>query len=77
MAPGWLDGDVKLLVPENVVEEQQRMKDEESRNNAENRPEPERRKSVGIKGLVEARDGVPDPTQAAELDRVFGGLDIK
>jgi hypothetical protein len=75
-----LDGDVKLLVPENVVvEEQQRDKEAEeaTTRNAENRPGPETRKSVGIKGLVEARDGVPDPRQAAELDRVFGGLDIK
>ena len=66
--------DVKLLVPENIAAEEK--KDAEGQSE-DKRPEPERRKSVGIKGLVEARDGAPDPRQGEELDRVFGGLDIK
>ncbi|ORX97446.1 hypothetical protein BCR34DRAFT_496888, partial [Clohesyomyces aquaticus] len=64
VAPGWLDEEVKLLVPENATGEGRR-------------PQPERRTSVGIKGLMERRDGVPDPQQGEELDRVFGGLDLK
>lgn len=70
VAPGWLDGDVKLLKPENVVEEEQTQMES-------GRPPLEQRHSVGIKGLVERRDGVPDPREGEELDRVFGGLDIK
>ncbi|KAF2203796.1 hypothetical protein GQ43DRAFT_410867, partial [Delitschia confertaspora ATCC 74209] len=60
VAPGWLDGDVKLLVPENVEPDQWK-------------------KNSGKKddGLVEKRDGIPDPREGEELDRVFGGLDIR
>lgn len=72
MAPGWLDNEVHLLRPENVSEEAQMAEVER-----EGRPEALRRTSVGIKGLVERRDGVPDPREGEELDRAFGGLDIK
>jgi hypothetical protein len=72
VAPGWLDGDVKLLRPENVEGQGQVEGGEGS-----GRPQPERRTSVGIKALVERRDGVPDPREGEELDRAFGGLDIK
>lgn len=72
VAPGWLDGDVKLLVPENVQSQGQDVHMEDARPS-----QGQRRTSVGIKGLVERRDGVPDPREGEELDRVFGGLDIK
>ncbi|KAF2113595.1 hypothetical protein BDV96DRAFT_622454 [Lophiotrema nucula] len=69
VAPGWLDGQVKIIKPENAGGEEDVVMEE--------RPQPQRRTSVGIKGLVERRDGVPDPRAGEELDRVFGGLDIK
>ncbi|KAF2191819.1 hypothetical protein K469DRAFT_718855 [Zopfia rhizophila CBS 207.26] len=73
VAPGWLDGHVKLLVPENVSARQG-----QAEVGAQgDRLSHERRTSVGIKGLIERRDGVPDPREGEELDRVFGGLDIK
>ncbi|KAF2269324.1 hypothetical protein CC78DRAFT_529134 [Lojkania enalia] len=71
VAPGWLDGDVKILRPENVSG------DRAEEGGQQARPEPDRKTSVGIKGLVERRDGVPDPRAGEEIDRAFGGLDIK
>lgn len=74
VAPGWLDGDVKLLVPENVPSQSEQ--DVQMGNTGQ--PQlGQRRTSVGIKGLVERRDGMPDPREGEELDRVFGGLDLK
>jgi hypothetical protein len=37
----------------------------------------QRRRSVGVKAVVERRDGVPDPRVGEELDAAFGGLDLK
>ncbi|KAF1994842.1 hypothetical protein P154DRAFT_557056 [Amniculicola lignicola CBS 123094] len=86
VAPGWLDDDVKLLVPENVNTSAQsqrggsgdvEMGGVEGAMGGGRPPGFERRTSVGIKGLVERRDGVPDPREGEELDRVFGGLEIR
>jgi hypothetical protein len=41
------------------------------------RPQQQRRTSAGIKGLLEQRDGPQDSREADEIDRAFGGLDIK
>ncbi|KAF2734649.1 hypothetical protein EJ04DRAFT_543488 [Polyplosphaeria fusca] len=71
VAPGWLDGQVKLLVPEGEGRGGEAMEGQQQEQ------QQQRRASVGIKGLVERRDGVPDARAGEELDRVFGGLDIK
>jgi hypothetical protein len=74
VAPGWLDGDVKILKPENVDDGQDVSMEEAQ----ERRQQPQqRRTSVGIKGVLERRDGVPDPREGEELDRAFGGLGLK
>lgn len=75
MAPGWLDGDVKLLVPQSDGGQDAVMGEGEG--HAEGRRQPQRRTSVGIKGLIEKRDGVQDSREGDEIDRAFGGLDIK
>jgi len=75
VAPGWLDGDVKLLRPENVEERTDVIMD--GTEGARSQPGTQQRTSVGIKGLVERRDGVPDPREGEELDRAFGGLELK
>ncbi|KAF2465228.1 uncharacterized protein BDR25DRAFT_337157 [Lindgomyces ingoldianus] len=82
VAPGWLDAEVKLLVPENVAAGEAQIQGQIGEGSigvgAGGRPpQAERRTSVGIKGLIERRDGVPDPRAGEELDRVFGGLGIK
>lgn len=75
VAPGWLDGEVKILRPENVPAEQDAAVEEGEHTGS--RQQPQRRTSVGIKGLIERRDGIPDPSEGEALDRAFGGLDIK
>lgn len=85
VAPGWLDGDVKLLRPENVGgggdtggDAAMGGVDADGRALAQTQGQQgQRRMSVGIKGLVEKRDGVPDQKEGEALDRAFGGLDIK
>ena len=72
VAPGWLDGDIKLLVPD-AGEKDRAI----GRAEGEARPQQQRRTSVGIKGLIERRDGVQDSREADEIDKVFGGLGIK
>ena len=85
VAPGWLDNDVHLIKPENTTTDSQVGVEEGSGAGRQDGTTEmgmgmgmgERRHSVGIKGLVEARDGVPDPKEGEELDRVCGGLDLK
>lgn len=78
VAPGWLDGDVKLLRPENVSTEDTAMEDVEASGSGQQGAQAgERRSSVGIRGLVERRDGIPNPSEGEALDRAFGGLDLK
>ncbi|KAF2744901.1 hypothetical protein M011DRAFT_495927 [Sporormia fimetaria CBS 119925] len=65
VAPGWLDGDVKLLVPENVGPEgKEEVKQEEG----------VRRKEKTGKEMK--REGEGDERVGEELDRAFGGLGI-
>lgn len=78
VAPGWLDGDVKLLKPENVGGADAEMGEATAQGQGQSQQGPhQRRTSVGIKALVEQRDGLPDPSQGEELDRAFGGLGLK
>ncbi|KAF2276472.1 uncharacterized protein EI97DRAFT_501232, partial [Westerdykella ornata] len=77
VAPGWLDGDVKLLVPENVGGAGEGARLQERRTGeGEHHARTSAERSVGVKAVVERRDGVPDPREGEELDRAFGGLDI-
>lgn len=69
VAPGWLDGDVKLLVPENVANTN--MEDVQSHG------ETQRGTSTGVPNLMERSDAGPGSREGEELDRAFGGLDIK
>ena len=78
VAPGWLDGDVKILKPENVSEGQDvQMGEASGVQQQQQQQQPQRRTSVGIKGLIERRDGIPDEREGEALDRAFGGLDLK
>ncbi|CAI6306053.1 unnamed protein product [Periconia digitata] len=84
VAPGWLDGDVKLLRPENVGDATTmggdgdgNGADTEMGGVMDEHGQRRRRASVGIKGLVEKRDGVPDEREGEALDRAFGGMNIK
>lgn len=79
MAPGWLDADVKILKPENVTGGggAEGQGGQEQGGGGQDVRMAERRTSVGIKGLMERRDGVPDEREGEALDRAFGGLDLK
>ncbi|PVI04324.1 hypothetical protein DM02DRAFT_586272 [Periconia macrospinosa] len=80
VAPGWLDGDVKLLRPENIgggSGDAEMGGVDDASMQGQGHGYGQRRMSVGIKGLVEKRDGVPDAREGEALDRAFGGLDIK
>jgi len=72
VAPGWLDGDVKILVPENV--DGQKQGDGADVEMGEDRPE---RHSVGIQGLMDKRESGLDSREGEELDRAFGGMGIQ
>lgn len=93
VAPGWLDGDVKLLVPENVNDLASKgqgqlsgqqggyaqdvdMMDGGGDAMGGGYQEQGHRSSVGVKAVQE-RQGVPDSREGEELDRVFGGLELK
>ncbi|KAF2703415.1 hypothetical protein K504DRAFT_177661 [Pleomassaria siparia CBS 279.74] len=81
VAPGWLDGDVKLLVPDSSSAVGQQsgqdtvMGDAEPQGSA--RPQQQRRPSVGIAGLIQSRDGPQDSREGDDIDRAFGGLNLK
>lgn len=78
VAPGWLDGEVKLLRPENVGDGDAEMGEASAIGQGQAQQGSHRRRtSVGIKALVERRDGVPNPSEGEELDRAFGGMDLK
>ncbi|KAL1597162.1 hypothetical protein SLS60_008744, partial [Paraconiothyrium brasiliense] len=79
VAPGWLDGDVKLLRPENVGGGEDAEMGEAGAQGQGQAPSgtQQRRTSVGIQVLVERRDGVPEPSEGEALDRAFGGMDLK
>ncbi|KAJ4293565.1 hypothetical protein N0V90_008848 [Kalmusia sp. IMI 367209] len=79
VAPGWLDGEIKLLRPENVGGGDTEMGEAgQGQGQAQaHLGDQQRRTSVGIKALVERRDGVPDPSEGEELDRAFGGMGLK
>ncbi|KAF2448595.1 hypothetical protein P171DRAFT_428639 [Karstenula rhodostoma CBS 690.94] len=78
VAPGWLDGDVKLLRPENVGSGDAEMGEASAHGQGQaEQGSHQRTTSVGIKALMERRDGVPDPSEGEELDRAFGGMDLK
>ncbi|KAF2650496.1 hypothetical protein K491DRAFT_667125 [Lophiostoma macrostomum CBS 122681] len=83
VAPGWLDNDVHLLVPANVAGSGEADAAEGGSQRAGEdygggaRAQGERGTSGGMAGVVGRRDGVRDSAQGEELDRVFGGLDIK
>ncbi|KAF1962547.1 hypothetical protein CC80DRAFT_512692 [Byssothecium circinans] len=76
VAPGWLDGDVRILRPENVGDEAGGG-DTEMSGMGGMGTEGHAGMSVGIKALVERRDGVPDEGEGQALDRAFGGLHLK
>ena len=76
MAPGWLDGDVKLLKPESEASASGH-DTFMAEGNVQSRPQQQRRTSVGIKGLIERRDGPQNSREGDEIDRAFGGLRIK
>ncbi|KAF2685447.1 hypothetical protein K458DRAFT_442487 [Lentithecium fluviatile CBS 122367] len=78
VAPGWLDGNVKILKPENVDEAQREQgHGQDVAMGGEARPQLKQRHSVGIQGLMEKRDGIPNSREGEELDRAFGGMGIK
>ncbi|KAF2646904.1 hypothetical protein P280DRAFT_386575, partial [Massarina eburnea CBS 473.64] len=61
VAPGWLDGEVRILRPENI--------------DGDGEMEGVVEGEDGM-GLVERRDGVPDAREGEALDRAFGGMNI-
>jgi hypothetical protein len=78
VAPGWLDGDVKLLRPDNVGGGDAEMGEAGAQDQGQAQSGThQRRASLGSKALVERRDGMPDPSEGEELDRAFGGMDLK
>ncbi|KAJ4346473.1 uncharacterized protein N0V89_010402 [Didymosphaeria variabile] len=77
VAPGWLDGDVKLLRPENVGGGDTEMGEASAQAHGQAPLGTQQRTRVGINALLERRDGVPDPSEGEELDRAFGGMDLK
>jgi hypothetical protein len=63
-APGWLDSGVHILKPENVVE------DEGTQNG-------QSAQSGGVVNGGEGAQRAPQSQEGDELDRVFGGLNMK
>ncbi|KAF2871106.1 hypothetical protein BDV95DRAFT_668486 [Massariosphaeria phaeospora] len=79
IAPGWLDGDVRILKPENV--QGSGSGGGSAGGEAQGRDLLDRDMDVDAdadegKGAGDAQ-GVPESREAQELDRVFGGLDLK
>ncbi|KAF1967450.1 hypothetical protein BU23DRAFT_583855 [Bimuria novae-zelandiae CBS 107.79] len=85
VAPGWLDGDVKILRPENVggdggggvADGNTKMGEAGAGAGTGQGQVWRRRSSAGIGALVEERDGGPDSKEGEELDRAFGGMDLR
>ena len=67
VAPGWLDSGVHLLRPENIGEELQEQTEQAQ----------EHAKPQGSSGAPSAVGPIGGSREAEELDRAFGGLNVK
>lgn len=73
VAPGWLDGEVKLLKPENVGGEGEG----ESSGVHGSGPGTQAQSGHGQRDGNEHGEGVVENSEAEALDRAFGGMGLK
>lgn len=78
VAPGWLDGEVKLLRPENLgVQDADMGEAGQGQAQQAHSDVQQQRARVGINELIEKGDGVPDSREGEELDRAFGVMHLR